>query len=72
MITILMLGGAKRVSVARHIKDAFRALGHQARVLSYELDWRVPAVAVAEVIQGRRWKALCCPSWTRPWSCAPG
>ena len=52
-----MLGGAKRVSVARHIKDAFRALGHQARVLSYELDWRVPAVAVAEVIQGRRWKA---------------
>lgn len=55
MITILMLGGAKRVSVARHIVDAFRRLGHQARVLSYELNWRVPAVAVAEVLPGKRW-----------------
>lgn len=55
MITILMLGGAKRVSVARHIVDAFRRAGEQARVLSYELDWRVPAVAVAEIIPGRRW-----------------
>lgn len=55
MITILMLGGAKRVSVARHIVDAFRRAGQQARLLSYELDWRVPAVAVAEIIQGRRW-----------------
>lgn len=55
MITILMLGGAKRVSVARHIVDAFRRRGRQARVLSYELDWQVPAVAVAEVLPGKRW-----------------
>ena len=55
MITILMLGGAKRVSVARHLIEAFRREGRQARMLSYELDWRVPAVAVAEVIQGLRW-----------------
>lgn len=55
MITILMLGGAKRVSVARHIAAAFRALGRQATLLSYELDWRVPAVEVAEVIVGKRW-----------------
>lgn len=52
----MMLGGAKRVSLARHLIEAFRSLGHQATVLSYELDWRVPAVAVGEVIQGKRWK----------------
>lgn len=55
MITILMLGGAKRVSVARHLADAFLRAGEQTRLLSYELDRRVPAAAVAEIIEGLRW-----------------
>lgn len=52
---ILFLGGAKRVSVARHIAAAFSARGFRARFFSYEIDTRVPIAEVGEVITGKRW-----------------
>lgn len=52
---ILLLGGAKRVSIARHIADAFRQRGFQARFISYEIDSRVPIAELAEVVIGKRW-----------------
>lgn len=55
MTTILMLGGAKRVSLGRHLLDAFAAMGVQARIVSYELDRRVPIAAIGEVTEGLRW-----------------
>lgn len=54
-IGILMLGGAKRVSMARHIDRAARSMGLQARLYSYELSAMVPVAAVATVVPGLRW-----------------
>ncbi|MDE6311298.1 MAG: ATP-grasp domain-containing protein [Muribaculaceae bacterium] len=52
---ILLLGGAKRVSIARHLEAAFRARGYKALFFSYEIEKRVPIAVLAEVISGKRW-----------------
>lgn len=52
---ILMLGGAKRVSMARMLLDAASSMGVECRLYSYELDRHVPVACVAEVIEGLRW-----------------
>lgn len=54
-IGILMLGGAKRVSMAMHLKHAAESLGLQARLYSYELSSLVPIATVATIIKGYRW-----------------
>lgn len=55
VLTLLMLGGAKRVSVARMFRQAARERGYGLRLLSYELSHREPIAAEAEVIAGLRW-----------------
>lgn len=51
-LCLLMLGGAKRVSVARHLKDAAARRGLDLDVLSYELTEEVPVASVGRVIKG--------------------
>lgn len=54
-LNILMLGGAKRVSIGRMFIDAARRLGYEASLVSYELDSRVPVSIIADIVVGRRW-----------------
>ncbi len=54
-VNILFLGGAKRVSVARHFIHTAKEMGLTARIFSYELDERVAIAAVGTVIKGLRW-----------------
>lgn len=54
-IGLLMLGGAKRVSVGRMFLEAGRKLGYDVELYSYELDYKVPVAQIAEIIVGRRW-----------------
>lgn len=53
--TVLMLGGARRVSLAELLAKSGRLLGRDVRILSYELAPMVPIAAVGEVIVGKRW-----------------
>lgn len=55
-IGILFLGGAKRVSMARHFKAAARARGLEARIYSYEMTTDVPIALEGEVVIGKRWR----------------
>lgn len=54
-IGVLMLGGAKRVSMARHFHDAAAMLGLELRLYSYELSAMVPIARTATIIEGLRW-----------------
>jgi len=54
-VNILMLGGAKRVSMARMIKRAGTRLGMAVNLFSYELTSEVPIAEVATVVKGLRW-----------------
>jgi len=54
-VNVLLLGGAKRVSIIRKFGAAARRLGYSPEFFSYELDACVPIACVAEVIVGRRW-----------------
>ncbi|MBD5231804.1 MAG: ATP-grasp domain-containing protein [Bacteroidales bacterium] len=55
LITVLMLGGARRVSMAELLMQSGKQLGHHVRILSYELQPQVPIAAVADVIVGKKW-----------------
>lgn len=55
-VTVLFLGGAKRVSMARKFKEAAARMGLACRILSYEIGPDVPIACEAEVITGLRWK----------------
>ena len=50
-----MLGGAKRVSMARHFINAAARTGLETRLYSYELDSMVPIAVVSSIIIGKRW-----------------
>ena len=52
---ILMLGGAKRVSMGRMFIDAAHRLGRSCSLFSYELDCHVPVASIGKVIKGKRW-----------------
>lgn len=54
-LNILLLGGAKRVSMARMLLDAARAMGFECNIFSYELEPEVPIALVGKVIVGMRW-----------------
>lgn len=54
-ITVLFLGGAKRVSMARMFKAAGSRMGVEVRLFSFELDAVVPIACEATVVQGGRW-----------------
>lgn len=52
---ILMLGGARRVSMAEHLKQSGARLGQEVSILSYELTPEVPIATCGEVIVGLKW-----------------
>lgn len=54
-IGLLMLGGAKRVAMARHFQKAAESLGYALRIYSYELSPLVPIASIATIIEGKRW-----------------
>lgn len=54
-IGVLMLGGAKRVSMACHLREAATLLGLELRLYSYELSALVPIATVATIVEGMRW-----------------
>lgn len=54
-VNILFLGGAKRVSLARHLKTVGAARGLQVGIFSYELDRKVPIGIEGEVVKGLKW-----------------
>lgn len=54
-ITILMLGGGRRVSMAELLKESGRRLGAQVQVVGYELITKVPLAAAGKIVQGLAW-----------------
>lgn len=52
---IMMLGGARRVSMAELLVKSGARLGHNVEILSYELTTQVPIAAAGEVIVGLKW-----------------
>ena len=48
-----MLGGSRRVSVAKLLKESGRRLGFEVEIISYELDTQVPIALEGEVIKGK-------------------
>lgn len=54
-LSILFLGGAKRVSLAERFLIAGKGLGFKTKVFSYELQKKVPFTEVGEVIIGKLW-----------------
>lgn len=55
-LTVLFLGGAKRVVMARLFKGAGRTIGYNVDIIGYELDMACPLAAVAgKIAVGKRW-----------------
>jgi len=52
---VLMLGGARRVSMAELLIKSAARLGHELEILSYELGTKVPIAAVGQVVVGLKW-----------------
>lgn len=50
-----MLGGARRVSLAEQLIRSGKRLGHEVKLISYELLKEVPIAVVANVIVGLKW-----------------
>ncbi len=55
-IRILLLGGSKRVSVAKELIQAGAKLGHAVHIYSYELNEQEPIASIATIIKGLKWK----------------
>ncbi|MDE6340522.1 MAG: ATP-grasp domain-containing protein [Muribaculaceae bacterium] len=53
-LTILMLGGSRRVSMAKLLKESGKRLGYDVEIVAYELETRVPIALEGEVIAGMK------------------
>ena len=54
-INIMMLGGARRVSMAELFKRSGERIGREVNIVSYELMEQVPIAVVGKVVVGLRW-----------------
>lgn len=54
-IGVMMLGGATRVAMAQHLKDAAASLGLELRLYSYEQSPLMPIASVATIVEGLLW-----------------
>lgn len=54
-ITIMLLGGARRVSMVELLRESGRRLGKEVEIISYELDRHVPIASEGKVIIGLKW-----------------
>lgn len=54
-INIMMLGGARRVSMAELFKRSGERIGREVGIISYELLEQVPIALAGEVVVGLRW-----------------
>lgn len=55
-IVVLMLGGARRVSMGELLIDSGKRLGYDVEILSYELEESVPIAAIGTVVIGKKWR----------------
>lgn len=55
-ISMLFLGGAKRVAMARLFKDAAAKRGLECKIVGYELDAHSALAAEGLIVEGLRWK----------------
>lgn len=56
VVTVLMLGGAKRVSLARLLIEAGKRMGVTVKIVSSEIQANVPIASVGKVVEGMRWR----------------
>lgn len=54
-LNILMLGGARRVSMAQQLKESGNRIGLEIGIVSYELSAEVPIACMGEVVTGLKW-----------------
>lgn len=54
-LVVLMLGGARRVSMADLLKESGRRMGYEVEIVSYELSRQVPIAAAGKVRVGLKW-----------------
>jgi len=57
-LAILMLGGGKRISLARRFKAAAASFGLELTVYAYEIDTQQPISTEANIIVGKKWSDL--------------
>ena len=54
-LTVLLLGGARRVSLAELLIRSGKRIGYKVNIVSYDLSEEVPISIVGKVIKGLRW-----------------
>ena len=54
-LTVLFLGGARRVSFAQLLKESGEKLGVKINIVSYDLSEEVPVSLEAKVVKGLKW-----------------
>lgn len=54
-LVVLMLGGARRVSMAELLKRSGARIGYEVDIVSYELNEEVPIAVAGKVVVGKRW-----------------
>lgn len=54
-LTVLLLGGARRVSLAELLIRSGKRIGYKINIVSYDLSEEVPISIVGHVVKGLRW-----------------